>query len=279
MRFALLLAPFLLAAESRFTSVERVRVHYDDSGSGSQAVVLIHGWTCDQTFWRRTTPAIAAKYRVLAVDLPGHGKSDKPEITYDMPLFARAVGAVMKDAGVSRAVLVGHSMGVPVARHVIQLYPDKINGFVAVDGFFSKKPATPEEVDKFNATWDQSSKNFRGPDYKEFFEKGVNSMFGPATTPELREEIRAKMLSAPQHVVASARESMRDLAYYNPDPIGVPVIALFAKRPQVNADAEAYVRGFVPKLDWRVWDGVNHFLMMEKPEEFNRLLLEFLGRL
>src|SRR6266404_5911527 len=96
------------------------RVHYESYGKGKDAVVFIHGWTCDLSFWRGQAP-VYQKHRSLLIDLPGHGQSDKPEVSYTQERFARAVDAVMRDAGVDRAVLVGHSMGGPVALTFLRL--------------------------------------------------------------------------------------------------------------------------------------------------------------
>src|SRR5437667_11184787 len=120
--------------ESHFTTLDGARIHYVNYGKGSEALVLIHGWTCNLDNWRDQFPDFAKRNRVIALDLPGHGQSDKPQITYSMDLFARAVDAVMRDAKVKRAVLVGHSMGTAVARQFYRKYPQKTLAIVMVDG-------------------------------------------------------------------------------------------------------------------------------------------------
>src|SRR5262249_33809666 len=112
-------------APSHFAKVDGHKVHYKSLGEGKTALVLVHGWTCDLTVWRFQVPALEGKVHVLLIDLPGHGQSDKPKIEYTMDLFARAIDAVMKDAGVEEAVLAGHSMGTPVVRQFYRLYPKK----------------------------------------------------------------------------------------------------------------------------------------------------------
>src|SRR5687767_5871798 len=99
--FAICLCAVVEAAEapSKFAKLDGMRIHYKSYGSGREAAVFIHGWTCDQTFWRLQAP-VYEKRRSLLIDLPGHGKSDKPEIAYTQELFARAVEAAMRDAGV-----------------------------------------------------------------------------------------------------------------------------------------------------------------------------------
>ncbi len=95
---------------------------------------MIHGWTCNLDNWRDQIPDFAKRGRMIAIDLPGHGLSVKPQITYAMDLFARAVDPVLRDAEVKRAVLVGHSMGTPVARQFYRRYPETTLAIVIVDG-------------------------------------------------------------------------------------------------------------------------------------------------
>src|SRR3954471_16912199 len=87
---ALCLATGLMAADATY---DGARVHYESYGKGQEAVVFIHGWTCDLTFWRGQAP-VYEKRRALLVDLPGHGQSAKPEVAYTQERFARAVEAV-----------------------------------------------------------------------------------------------------------------------------------------------------------------------------------------
>src|SRR5215216_7117873 len=120
--------------ESKFAKLDGARIHYTSYGKGSDALVLVHGWGCNLTHWRDQIPDFAKRNRVIALDLPGHGQSDKPQIPYTMDLFANAIAAVMRDAKVERAVIVGHSMGTPVARQFYRKYPQKTLGIIIVDG-------------------------------------------------------------------------------------------------------------------------------------------------
>src|SRR5260370_4786748 len=119
----------MFAADAKY---DGSRVHYESYGEGKDAVVFIHGWTCDLTFWRGQA-RIYEKHRSILIALPGHGQSDKPAVPYTQERFARAVEAVMRDAGVERAVLVGHSMGGPVGLPFVRLFPAKAKALVLVD--------------------------------------------------------------------------------------------------------------------------------------------------
>ena len=116
---------------SRFAPYQGVRVYYKSLGSGSSAVVFVHGWSCDMSVWRGQIPAVEGRIRALFVDLPGFGRSDKPDVSYTMDYLAGAVDAVMQAAGVDRAVLVGHSMGTPVIRQYDRKYHAKVAALVA----------------------------------------------------------------------------------------------------------------------------------------------------
>ena len=263
----LLAAPAKSAGlESRFAGFEGIKVHYEMSGKGDEALIFIHGWTCSADFWRGQTSAFAG-LRVIAVDLPGHGRSDKPQTDYTMTYFARSIDAVMRDAGVKRAVLIGHSMGTPIVRQFYRLYPDKTLGLVIVDGALRLlMPAA--QMEAFTA---QLRNN-----YKTAAPQMIDTMLTPVKDEKLKSEIRAAMLSTPDYVAISAMAGMADQKLYEPDSIKVPVLAVMAKSPFWGPDTESFARSLAPDLDFHMWEGVSHFLMMEKPDEFNRTLQAFL---
>jgi len=253
---------------SHFATLDGHRVHYESAGNGPRTVVFVHGWSCDWTVWREQIPVFASKARVLALDLPGHGRSDAPRIDYTMDLFARAVDAVLRDAGISHAVLVGHSMGTPVVRQFYRRYPEKTDALVAVDGSFRVLFSGAEDREKFLAP-------YRGSEYKERLERFADFMFTPDEK-DLADQMKSVMTKTPQHVLVSAAESMLDPANFKEDPIRVPLLALLAKSPLWTEEYEAFVRRLAPQVDYRVMEGVRHFLMLEKPDEFNAVLASFL---
>ena len=256
--------------ESRFTKLDGLRIHYVSYGKGSEALVLIHGWTCNLDNWRDQMPDFAKRNRVIAIDLPGHGQSDKPQITYSMDLFARAVDAVLRDARVKRAVLVGHSMGTPIARQFYRKYPQKTLAIVIVDG------ALRPFGDK--ALIDRLIAGFRSPNYKEAVSQMFAAMMGPNLSAEAQERIKTSFLNTPQHVLVSAMEGMADASIWGEDKINVPVLAIMARNPFYPPNMEQSYRMIAPNLEYQMWDGVGHFIMMEKPKEFNAAVLAFLDK-
>ncbi len=264
------LKPDTSTGDSRFAKLDGSRVHYVNYGKGSEAIVLIHGWTMNVDNWRDQIPDFAKRSRVIAIDLPGHGQSDKPKILYSMDLFARAVDAVMSDAKVKRAVLIGHSMGTPVARQFYRKYPEKTLAIVIVDGVLRQLG------DK--AMMDRMMASFRAPNYMDSIDQMFAMMNGPNLSAEAKQRIRTSTLNTPQSVLVSAMEGMADPAIWVDDKINVPVLAIMAKNPFFPPDIEQSARSTAPKLEFHMWEGVGHFLMMEKPKEFNEAVLAFLDK-
>lgn len=258
------------AAESRFATLDGARIHYVNYGKGDEALVLIHGWTCSVDSWRAQVDGFAKRNRVIAIDLPGHGESDKPQVTYSMEYFARAVDAVMRDAKVKRAVLVGHSMGTPVARQFYRKYPEKTLAIVVVDGVV--RPL----ADK--ATMDRMMAGFRAPNYKDAVSQMFSMMAGPGLTAEALARIKEVSLRTPQYVLVSAMEGMADPAIWGEDKINVPVLAIMAKNPFFPPNMEEIFRQLAPNLEFHMWEGVGHFVMVEKPKEFNDTVIAFLDK-
>src|SRR5687768_16466512 len=256
--------------KSHYTKLDGTRIHYKSYGKGREALFLIHGWTCNLDFWRDQIPDLSKRNRVVAIDLPGHGQSDKPQLAYSMDLFACAVDAVMRDAHVERAVLVGHSMGTPIARQFYRKYPQKTLAIVNVDGPFS--PFDKNMIGGLLA-------GVRGPSCKEVGKQAFGAMAGRNVSPELKERIRSAFLNPPQHVVVRAMEGMADESIWGQDKINVPVLAIMARATVFwPPDTEQIFRSIAPNLDFQMWDGVGHFLMMEKPRQFNDAVLAFLDK-
>jgi pimeloyl-ACP methyl ester carboxylesterase len=258
------------AIKSRFAMLDGQRVHYKSYGKGERALVFVHGWTCDMNVWQQQLPAFAADARLVALDLPGHGQSDKPQIKYTQDLFARALDAVLRDAGVREAVLVGHSMGTPVIRQFYRKYPAKTLALVIVDGGLRPLGVAADREKFFEL--------LRGPQYQTVATGMVNAMLAPVKNAELRSTITATMLATPKHVAISAMDGMNAPEIFKDDKINVPVLAILARSPVWQADTEQFLRSLAPNLEYQMWEQVGHFLMVEKPHEFNQALAAFLSK-
>jgi sigma-B regulation protein RsbQ len=259
--FIALITPYIPAA-----TVDGVPIHSTLNGTGSKAVILIHGWTCDTTSWDQQIPALSKNYKVVAIDLPGHGKSGLPK-QFSMDVFSRAIEAVRSEYKIERAVFAGHSMGSPVILHYLQKYPQHVAGLVFVDGSI-----TPPAAGSNSNFADQ----FAGPNGPKARESFIKSMFSAATTPEMQKHILSMMLSAPEQTAVNAIKAAMDPTSYKSEIVTLPALGIY----QANAGGmDDYMKTHYPNLEYHKVPGTGHFLMMEKPDEFNRLLLAFLDKL
>jgi len=258
--------------------VRDMAVAYTDIPGPGPAVVLIHGWGCNRSTWRLQVPALTGRHRLLLLDLPGFGASAKPAVAYTPELFAAAVAGVMDAAGVERAVLAGHSMGFAVAREAARRYPGRVLALASVDGVLERGPEEPaaarESLAQVAAFLEALRQDFPGTTAAF-----VEQFFVPATPPELRREILGMMTSAAPQPAISAIEHLFAPELWRVEPLDLPVLGLYADAAWLAPDNEDFFRRHFPRAEYVTLSGVGHFLHLEKPDEVNRVLLEFLKKL
>src|SRR6185503_14936915 len=184
-------------------------------------------------------------------------------------VFAKGVNAVLDDAGVERAVLVGHSMGTPVVRQFYRLFPDKTKALVFVDG--ALKPMGDA------AQRERMMSMFKEETFKENGPRFLTSML-TQSTPEIRQHIERLVANTNPQVAISSMRGMMDDSNWKEDQIKVPSQALMAKSPFWTQEYQAFLKKLIPDLDYREYEGVSHFLFMDKPKEFNDALADFLKK-
>jgi len=258
----------VLASTASAATVDGLKIHSASAGSGRTTLVLVHGWTCDMSSWAAQVPVLAKKYRVLTLDLPGHGQSGAPKDgKFSMDLFARAVEAVRAEAGTDKIVLVGHSMGAPVIRQYARLYPQHVAALVAVDG--------PLDMRQFPADFKPPS--LAGPEGLKAREGMIKGMFTPQTPADVQQKVLAMMLKAPEATAIGAMMSITDPSLRKTDVTPMPALAVWAGTNQQLPNVDE-TRKALPKYEQTQVAGTGHFVMMEKPEEFNRLLVAFVDK-
>jgi len=256
-------------------TLDGMKIHSTSKGKGSKTLVLVHGWTCDDTSWAANVPELAKHYRVITLDLPGHGKSDAPKDgKVTMEMFAKAVEAVREEQKVDRIVLVGHSMGTPVIREYAHLYPQHVTALVLVDGVVvaptppgGRGIQTPLDADKLTTA--------EGLSMREGMIKG---MFTPNTPKDVQDHVLKMMLAAPPATAASAMRTTFDEKYASDEVMNVPAYGIFAEK-SFALPAAPFLKKVFPKFEFVAMPGTGHFVMMERPQEFNRLLIKFVESL
>jgi pimeloyl-ACP methyl ester carboxylesterase len=245
-------------------SPDGLEIRYEAAGRGEPALVFVHGWSCDRSYWRAQMDHFARSHHVIAVDLGGHGESGLGRKDWTMAAYGRDVQAAVEAAGPQKVVLVGHSMGGPVIAEAARLMPKRVVALVMVDFF--------NEVDRRIGA--KEREGFLGPmraDFPATTQAFVRKeMFVPHSDPKLADRIARDMAAGPPSVAVSAMEQL--LRYDQAAALAgakVPVRLINADKWPTDLEA---ARRHKPDIGLAVMPGVGHFLMIEAPEEFNRLL-------
>ncbi len=275
MRRLLLCLSLLVTIPAAVTgaTVDGLTLHSSSAGKGSKTIILVHGWTCDDTSWTEQVPVLAKTFRVVTLDLPGHGRSDSPrDGKFSMDLFARAVEAVRSEAQADKVVLVGHSMGTPVIRQYARLYPQHVAGLVLVDGLVFMPAASAGA-----AAPPLQPSQLSGPEGLKARENMIRTMFTPATPQAVQQHVLKMMLGAPEATASGAMLATFDAANWKDDVMSMPVLGIYAEKSQLGN--QEYSKKIFPAFDYVEIPGTGHFVMMEKPAEFNRLLTTFVNKI
>jgi pimeloyl-ACP methyl ester carboxylesterase len=240
-------------------------------GQGDTALVFLHGWCGDREYWKHQVRPFAADYRVVTLDQAGHGESGKDRKVWSAAGLAGDVEAVAKSLGLKRVILVGHSMGGPVALLAAKQMPGTVVAVVGVDSLQNAQSQLPEQVKtKFLADFD---KNFKGT-----MRVVVTGMAHEKTDAELKEWLVTR---------AEAQDPKMALALMR-DLFGLDTVMAFkeAKVPVRCINSAGGYQFFTPTAvetnkkyaDFGavIIEGVGHYPMLEKPVEFNRKLRDLL---
>jgi pimeloyl-ACP methyl ester carboxylesterase len=247
-------------------SRDGVRLAYTESGSGDPPMLLVHGWSCDHTYFAPQFAHFSTNHRVVAVDLRGHGESDKPVQEYSMAGFAADLRWLCEQLGLERPVVVGHSMGGVIAFEMAARYPEHVGAVVAVD---TPLVPAPELVTRLNGV----AEGLRGPEYQHVAQQFVQGMFVPADDQERKARIVAGMAAAPQHVMVSAMECVIgcDMAASVAGCIA-PALLINA-RPRTDP---ALLTQLCPQIMIGQTVGAGHFNQLEVPDQVNAMIERFM---
>lgn len=251
------------APEGKVTSADGVEIAYSVRGEGPVALVFIHGWSCDQTYWRHQVEPFSAEHTVVTLDLPGHGKSGANRETWTGAGYAPDVAAVVNALKLEKVILIGHSMGGLIALAAAPLVPGKVIGVIGVDTLQNADfKWDPAQMEGWLAAYEK--------DFVGTCNQFVHNMFVAGEDPEIADETAADMCAADPNVAVGL---MRDFPNVDYPALfrgaGVPIRAVNAANFPTQIEIN---RKYAPDFDAVIMEGVGHFPMLTRPEEFNQKL-------
>jgi pimeloyl-ACP methyl ester carboxylesterase len=248
-----------------------VPIHYSVQGKGDPALVFIHCWACNRHFWDNQVAEFSKTYRVVTIDLPGHGESGKERKNYSVESYGDDVKTVVTKLNLKRVVLVGSSMGGPIALEATRRMPDRVVAIVPVDTLQNVEQKVPQEqLDAvFKAMQD---------DFKTATTNLLNQFFFSPTTPAaVKERIINETIAQNPEVVLPI---LKAVFSYDAAPglkeVKVPIRAINADRVPTDVTAN---RKYAPQFDVVIIKGTGHYPMLEDPARFNQMLAEILRNL
>jgi pimeloyl-ACP methyl ester carboxylesterase len=260
-----------LLAAGFVKSPDGVRLRYESAGSGKPALVFVHCWTCDSSFWDGSFQRFAKRQQVVRLDLAGHGRSGRERKDYTIQAFAQDVKAVVDALKLERAVLIGHSMGGPVILEAASLLGDRVVGLVPVDTLLDvERKDDPKEMAAFMEKLRADFKGTATAFLREW-------MFVPGSDPKLIDRLLTQTTAFPREIGLSALQHTWEYdAAKAMSALKVPVVAVNADKFPTNVEGN---RRHTPRFDAVVMKGVGHYLMLEDPQRFADHLDEALRRL
>lgn len=264
---------------SGFADVNNTRLYYEVSGAGP-SLVLIHGFTLDTRMWDDQFEAFSKHYRVVRYDLRGYGQSALPALRVGYS-HADDLKALLDHLGVTRAHVLGLSMGGSVAFNFSLEYPGRTMSLITVDTTLGGFPRS-EEWSTFLGMLFSKARQAGVETSKELF---LNSgLFQPALeNPEVASRLAEMVLSYSGWSLLNPpgpEISLEIPAAKQLDKIDVPTLVIVGERDlQDFRDIADALEGGIPKATKVVISGVGHMANMEAPEKFNEVVLSFLSEI
>ena len=259
-----------------FVNRNGVKVYYESHGAGDPAIVFLHPWSTNRYIWAGQLPIFAQDHRCILVDHRGHGLSDKPESGYALGEMAADVVAILDDAGIDKAVLVGNSIGGMAAMQVSLDAPERVIGNLILSSGTNIGADTPPEVAEAMQK-----------DWKGVFSALLDGAVSPKSKVD-RPEISAFMegcFRTPSNftegVFFASAADPNGVFYWNISDrlkeIKQPTLIIAGEDDNATTPAHnQFLADNIPNANIKMYKDVGHFCQLEKPSDFNADLKAFL---
>ena len=250
-------------------SFDGVDISFDNEGKGETTIILVHGWSNTRTIWKDQVSQFSEKYQVIAIDLPGFGKSGNTRTDWSIAAYGEDLSAIIQQLNLKEVVLVGFSLGASIVIEAAVKVPDPVIGVVVVDVLQEVESQIPAPMAHYIDSVMMDLINYPTKEKlvsNGFFKKNIDSSYNRVLS----------FLEGASHIgwsesLASVITWQNEYCTNSIQAVKAPIIAINSDMQPTNVDA---FRKYVPSFKAKIVEDVGHLIMWDNPEEFNRLLEE-----
>ncbi|WP_437915034.1 alpha/beta hydrolase [Sorangium sp. So ce302] len=272
-----------------FTTHDGVTLRYLEAGRG-KPLVMIPGWSQTAIMFAQQIEAFSRHHHVIALDMRGHGDSDKPSYGYRIARLASDLHEFLEWKRLRRVTLAGHSMGCSVIWSYWDNFgPDKIDRLILIDqcAAITAWPDSSEQETRdagaglTGTSLYEIAASLRGPDGIAVTEALLRRFFTSAFPADdlawvLQQNLKFPRACAAQLLVDHAAQDWRDLIQR----LDVPTLVIGGEASHIDPASQAWIAAQIPGAELVIFEeaeGGSHFAFLENPELFNRVVLDFIG--
>lgn len=268
----LLLVTFTDCSKEPVTSIQSFdgnTVSFDNIGKGDPSIIFIHGWANNRGIWEAQVAHFSEKYLVIAVDLPGFGESGNNRSEWTMENFGKDIAEIIKQLKLGDAVVVGFSMGAPVAIEAAKQMPDNIEGVVLVDDIQQIEMQIPPPIAHF---MDSMMMDLINHPTKEklvgggFFKHNIDK-----STERVMHMLEGGSKVGWQESLSGYIDWSNNNCTKSVRAVKAPIIAINSDMRPTNVEA---FRKYAPTFKANIVKDVGHVIMWDNTDQFNLLLEE-----
>jgi pimeloyl-ACP methyl ester carboxylesterase len=257
--------------EKYISSTDNINIHYTETGKGNTAIVFVHGWLGNTNWWNSQEAFLKDRYKIVKIDLGGHGKSDKTRLNWTSKQYSDDLITVINQINASEVILVGHSMsGAFVTEAAVDL--PKVKAIILVD--------TLKDLDD---TFDpEQAEEFMFSHYRKDFKSAVENilplyLFVDETPITIKNQLQKEFLQQDAELAIKALKPLYEMDIRKIAKLmDIPVKAINSDSQPTEIENN---RKYFKNYDYRIITGTGHYPMLEKPDEFNKILKEVIEEL
>lgn len=247
---------------------------HQDTGSGPP-IILIHGLASDHNIWAGIIPFLQEDYRVIAVDLRGHGSSSKTSGPYSMELFSRDICSLLDSLNIRQAHFIGHSMGGAVAQEIAINNPDRVISLTLISSFAYQDFQLKKSLINLRNVIGESG-------YDEFFNECLKTTHSPGYIKEnleLLNQFRKDMskTSSIPSLIASINACLKVNNLDSLRNITAPTLIMSSRKDRfISTDQGIIMNEHIPHSKLEIIVGTSHNTIVEEPQKAYEVIKAFL---